>query len=61
MKINFMVNLKEKHIQNIDNFLKKAGYKENVDYRFNYFSGKTELAINNDTLLKELKSILKLG
>lgn len=56
-----VTHLKEKHIVRIDSFLKKAGYRENVDYRFNYFSSKTELSIDNETLGQELKSILKIN
>lgn len=56
-----VTHLKEKHISRIDSLLKKAGYKENLDYKFNYFSGKVELSISNETLYQELKAISKIN
>jgi len=54
-------HLTVKEIGSISEFLEKSGYKNNSDYRINYFNHDAELIIVNKKLEKSFKSLLKIN
>lgn len=55
-----MNELTLKEIGRVGRLLSNSGYKENHDFRINFFENNGELIIMNESLCKELKALSKL-